>query len=373
MDAAAADTERPAESGSLLIDCDTHPEVLGDVDLEPYLPEAYRELRGVNVPGSHWSNPHGFARQDAVSAEGTAYERFCEQHLDQFDVDYVVLNRGPLGLGVAPDADYAAALARAHNEELIENWLDRDERFLGSALIAPQAPEKAAEEIRRVGDHPRIVQVLWSSASGLGIPYGRRQFWPIYEAAAEMGLPVAVHPGTEGRGTARPPTGAGYPSRYIEWHTVLPANYIGHLASLITEGVFAEYPELTFVCIEGGLAWVPHFMWRLDKNWQGLRAQTPWLDRRPSEYVREQVRFTTQPIEEPQDPRHIQQILEMMHAEETVMFASDYPHWDTDSPDHGLPPLDDDLKAAVTHENAQELYDLPDDPADLPTAWAGSR
>ena len=352
--------------GLSLVDCDVHSQILGDVRIADYLPDHYREQRGVSTPGSPWSNPHGVARRDVGPAEDqTAYEALCEQHFDAFDLDYGVLNRGPLALGVAPDADYAAAIARAHNEELIDRWLDRDDRFLGSAIVAPQAPEKAAAEIRRVGDHPRIVQVLMSSASGLGLPYGRKQFWPIYEAAAEMDLPVAVHPGTEGRGTAHPPTGAGYPSRYLEWHTVLPANYIGHLTSLLTEGVFVEYPDLTFVCVEGGLAWVPHLTWRLDKNWKALRVQTPWLEKPPSEYLREQVRFTTQPIEEPDDPRHLRQILDMVHAEETVMFSSDFPHWDNDSPEHGIPPLSEDLRRAIMYENAQELYGLPDDPSRL--------
>ena len=360
-------TEREEEPGKLsLIDCDIHSDVLGDVRIADYLPEHYRNQRGVDTPGSAWSNPHGVVRRDAKPADGqTAYEKLCEQHFDAFDVDYGILNRGPLALGVAPDADYAAALARAHNDELIDRWLDRDERFLGSLVIAPQAPERAAEEIRRVGEHPRIVQVLMSSGSGLGLPYGRKLFWPIYEAAEELGLPVAIHPGTEGRGTAHPPTGAGYPSRYIEWHTVLPANYIGHLTSLVTEGVFVEHPDLTFVCIEGGLAWVPHLLWRLDKNWKSLRVQTPWLEKPPSEYVRERVRFTTQPVEEPDDPDHLRQIMEMMHAEETVMFSSDYPHWDNDSPAHGLPPLKEEFRRGIMYENAQHLYDLPDDPAEL--------
>jgi len=357
----------PGDDGGLsLVDCDVHSQILGDVRIADYLPEHYRERRGVSTPGSPWSNPHGVVRRDVGPGEDqTAYEALCEQHFDAFDLDYGVLNRGPLALGVAPDADYAAAIARAHNEELIDRWLDRDDRFLGSMLVAPQAPQAAAAEIRRVGDHPRIVQVLMSSASGLGLPYGRQQFWPIYEAAAEADLPVAIHPGTEGRGTAHPPTGAGYPSRYVEWHTVLPANYIGHLTSLLTEGVLVEYPDLRFVCIEGGLAWVPHLMWRLDKNWKALRVQTPWLEKPPSEYLREQIRFTTQPIGEPADPAHLRQILEMMHAGETVTFSSDFPHWDNDSPEHGLPALPADLERAIRYGNARELYDLPADPSTL--------
>ncbi|MFB9806668.1 amidohydrolase family protein [Haladaptatus pallidirubidus] len=57
----------------------------------------------------------------------------------------------------------------------------------------------------------------------------------------------------------------------------------------------------------------------------------------------------------------------MMNAEETVMFASDYPHWDTDSPLYALPPMPDEMEDGVMARNAQELYGLPDDPASLPT------
>lgn len=354
-----------ADGGPRPVDCDIHSELLGDVRIEEYLPERYRNQYGVFVPGSAWSNPTGFVRGDVDRDSDDAYETLCRQHFDAFDLAYGVLNRGPLPLGVLPHAEYATALARAHNEELIDRWLDRDDRFVASMLVAPQAPEAAAEEIRRVADHPRIVQVLMASANGLGLPYGRRQFWPIYEAAAECGLPVAIHPGSEGRGSSYPPSGAGYPSRYIEWHTVLPATFIGHLTSLVTEGVFTEFPDLRFVCIEGGIAWVPHLMWRLDKNWRGLRVETPWLEQPPSEYIREHVRFTTQPIAEPPDPAYLRQIFEMMHARETLLFSSDFPHWDTDSPSHGLPPLDEELERAIMAENARKLYDLPADPTDL--------
>ena len=99
-------------------------------------------------------------------------------------------------------------------------------------------------------------------------------------------------------------------------------------------------------------------MWRLDKNWKSLRSQTPWLKRSPSEYIVECLRFTTQPIDEPENPAHLFQILEMMDAERTVMFSSDYPHWDFDSPTKAFPPLPDKLAKRIFYQNAQELYQL---------------
>jgi predicted TIM-barrel fold metal-dependent hydrolase len=107
-------------------------------------------------------------------------------------------------------------------------------------------------------------------------------------------------------------------------------------------------------------------MWRLDKNWKTLRAETPWLDQRPSDYIRQNIRFTSQPVEEPDDPAHLLDIFDMMDAQQTLLFSSDYPHWDNDSPEYGLPTLPDDLHDAIYFQNALDLYDLPEKPADLP-------
>ena len=193
---------------------------------------------------------------------------------------------------------------------------------------------------------------------GAEVPYGRPQYWPMYEAAEEENLAIAVHPFSEA-GSSNAPTGAGQPNSYIEWHTVLGSYYMGQLASIVTEGVLVEYLDLRWAFIEGGYGWVPHFMWRLDKNWKGLRSQVPWLEERPSHYIRENVWFASQPSEDPKTPEQHQQILEMMHADETLVFASDYPHWDGDDPTWGLPSMSDEFDRAVRYENALELWDLP--------------
>ena len=54
--------------------------------------------------------------------------------------------------------------------------------------------------------------------------------------------------------------------------------------------------------MEGGLGWVPSLNARMDKHWTRLRSEVPHVKRPPSEYVREQVWFTTQPMEEPGSP-----------------------------------------------------------------------
>ena len=338
-----------------IIDCDVHQTFVG-TELTDRLPRAFREPGWVQPPHP-LPSPIGVLRSDAKPASGppgSCPEKMISQHLDPFGIAKAILTgSGVLSIGVHPNVHYAGAVARAYNEVLAEKWLEADPRFCGSILITPQDPEAAVVEIHRWAGHPRMVQTLMCSAAR--IPFGQKCYWPIYEAASAAGLPVAIHPGAEGCGMGNGFI-AGAPSTYLEWHTNLSQNYMGHLTSLLCEGVFEKFPRLKFVCMEGGLAWLPHLLWRLDKNWRALRSSVPWVRKPPSEYVWDHVRFTTQPIEEPENPRHLDAIFEMIRAEKTVMFSSDYPHWDNDSPAHGLPKMAPELTKRIFHQTAEELY-----------------
>ena len=92
-----------------------------------------------------------------------------------------------------PNPQVGAAVAAAHNRWLIDKWLTLDARFKGSLVVATQDAERAAEEIRAFGHHPDVVQVLLPCANTTGS--GHPQYHPIYEAAVEVGLPVAMHVG----------------------------------------------------------------------------------------------------------------------------------------------------------------------------------
>ena len=108
------------------------------------------------------------------------------------------------------------------------------------------------------------------------------------------------------------------------------------MSSLVIEGVFERFPRLKVAIIEGGFAWLPPLTWRLDKLYERMRSEVPHLKRRPSEYIREHIWVTTQPMEEPQDRQHV---LEMMVVIgwTRLLFASDYRHWDFDDPFRAFP------------------------------------
>lgn len=346
-----------------VIDTDIH------ITLNPkrvceFLPECWKARwnRGDRGPsGAGYHNSTHVFRRDAVTPEGNRIEAcpraLAQYYFDEYKIEYGVLNTSNLTQLLSPDPDYSAALASAINEVLIEDWASSDPRFKVSILVSAVDPILAAKEIRRAGHRPGVIQVLMPLASQL--PYGQRFYHPIYEAAEEMGLPVATHPGNEGSGITGAPTGPGYPSRYLEWHSGLPTYGIAQLLSLITEGVFSKYKKLRFVLTEAGVAWIVPILWRLDKNWKGLRKTTPWLDRLPSEIARDHLLLTTQPIEEPDNKNHLFQMLEMFDAGNMLMFASDYPHWDNDMPDFAARFIPEHLRARVMSETARKLYKLP--------------
>ncbi|HET8523960.1 MAG TPA: amidohydrolase family protein [Thermomicrobiales bacterium] len=330
-----------------------------------FLPEPWRTRyasgnRGPGVLG-YW-NPNGVMRSDAVTDDGIRIESrpetLARDYFDVYNIEFGILNsEKSLHVGLSPEPDFSAAVVSAINDIVVNDWLPVDPRFRASIIISTGDPELAAKEIHRLGDHPGVVQVLMGS--GARMPYGQRYFHPIYAAAVEYDLPVAIHPGNEGSGVSGSPTAAGYPSSYLEWHTNLVGSYIAHLVSLVSEGVFIKYPTLKFVMVEGGMAWLPPILWRFDKNWKALRQTTPWLERPPSEYVRDHILLTTQPIEEPPRSEELRAMFEMFDVERMVMFSSDFPHWDGDTPDFAARAFSATARPRVMSETARELYKLP--------------
>jgi predicted TIM-barrel fold metal-dependent hydrolase len=83
------------------------------------------------------------------------------------------------------------------------------------------------------------------------------------------------------------------------------------------------------------------------------------LERKPSEYFRDHFWFTTQPLEEPDDPLHLVQALEFTQMTDRIMFSSDYPHWDFDSPTRTLPvSMPREMRDKIMGGNACRLYGL---------------
>ena len=105
--------------------------------------------------------------------------------------------------------------------------------------------------------------------------------------------------------------------------------------------------------------WAASLRWSLDSAFELLGAEVR-LSRRPSEYMDESVWFSTQPIEEPDDPADFERMIELGHLQDRLLYASDWPHWDFDSPELVFPgSLSKALKRKIMAGNACALYGLP--------------
>jgi predicted TIM-barrel fold metal-dependent hydrolase len=356
------ETQAPVRTRRALIDCDFHDELDSIKDLYPYLSQRWREhldSYGTRGPGGAYYPRFMDHREDARPPSGrrsgsdVAHSR--KDFLDPYNVAHAILiPLTPAGRQSNPELD--TALATAVNDWQVAEWLDPEPSLRASMIVPFEYPDAAVTEIERRAHDKRFVQVQFSGRPHE--PMGRRKYWPIYEACARNGLHIMSHAfGSNGN----PITGSGWASYYLEDH-VGPAQAMqANIISLVAEGVFERFPELNLVSVENGFGWIPSLLWRLDNAWSLLRSEVPQVKRPPSEYVREHVYLTTQPVEEPHKPEYFSQMLEQ-YGEMTshILFASDYPHWDSDNPDMALPPyLPKPVQDAIYYENARKLYRLP--------------
>lgn len=371
---AALDRETPPSPERIpVIDCDVHNFQMPEA-VSKWLPDrwsAYLKMigaRSVGELGVVRARP-GAARTDAwppngmIPGEDPDFAR--EQLLDAWDLDYALLNNSAgnaqFFIGGNQPAELSVALMHAVNEFAEEAWLGTDSRWLASICVPFEQPAAAAKEIalRREGElRDRWVQVLLADRTEK--PIGNAKYWDLWEAAAHYGVPVALHPGGMGMNQV---TACGWPSYYFEDHVGYPQAVFSQLASLIFEGVLDRWPNLSIVIAEGGYSWAVPFAWRLDAVWRVLKDEVPDLERKPSEYLRDHLWFTSQPLEEPEDPKWFAGLYEQLEQAgmgDRLMFSSDYPHWDFDPPREALPKsLPEEARRRILGSNASALYGVP--------------
>lgn len=372
-----ATTPSPPERSAapLIVDVDIH---VNDTPgaLAPYCEQPWRqsleELAGANYP---YLQVPGFAPnlrpdppipgQHVNRSVTTAAQMRAE--LSEIGVDIGILFPDHMLLfAIIPNIEYSTFLARAYNRWLLNEWLG-EEGLYGVLLASPQNPEAAAAEIRRYAREDRIVGIYLPTA-GVNPLWGHRKYDPIFAAAQEVNLPVCLHSVT----VVTP----AFPCQLDQFENHFARQVLSHsfammanLTSLMHTGVPARYPELRVVFTEAGIAWVPYMMWRMDKYYNEYRRQVPFLEKRPSEYIRERMWFATQPIEEPDDPKDLVATIDQIGGPERILFASDWPHHDFDHPRAIMKlPMSKEAKRLIMGENALKLFGIP-----APAAKAGVR
>jgi uncharacterized protein len=363
LDRPAGETQRANRLA--IIDGDIHTTPNSLADLAPFLEtrwvrhlETYgsRKRHGANFEPYPKSAPRATRRDawpDSGATPGSDLALLQSQHLDFYGVDIGIM--GPLSFSGQGEInpDLSAAMARAINDWQIHVMARPEPRLKASVVVPFEEASASVKEIERIGADPSIAQAFMLTRSQ--DPLGNRRYWPIYEAAAAHDLPVAMHVFGAG-GHAY--TGAGWPSYYIEEGSGHSTSCQTVVTSLVMEGVFERIPKLKVVIVEGGFGWLPALTWRLDKLFETMRDEVPHLKRRPSDYIREHIWLTTQPMEEPADRQHLADVVSWVGADR-LLFASDYPHWDFDDPFRAFPAsIGEADKTRMLTENGKAVYRL---------------
>jgi uncharacterized protein len=314
------------------------------------LPELYLGAPGFAPYLDAWPDfPPGVARRATVGTPAT-----MRRDLDDLGIDIGLLIPDCLLLHAAiRQTDYAVELGRAYNRWLVEEWLADDNGLHGAVLAPHHDPVAAAEEIRRYAGHPRVSAVYLPTCCVEPL-YGHRRYDPVYDAAQETGLPLVLH-----SATAVHPT---FPFNLHGFDTLLSVHALSHplaqmanMTSLLESGVPVRFPGVKFIYTEGGVAWVPAFMIRLDREFVSMRREWALLEDRPSVYIGQSMFFSTQPLEEPERMADLATYIGLL-GEDNVVYASDWPHLDFDHPLKALQiPLSDDALAKIMGGTAARL------------------
>ena len=267
----------------------------------------------------------------------------------------VLYPTGGLSVGFIKEPDYAAAYCRAYNSFLAAEFVKVSPRLKAVALLPLQDVPAAVKELRRAVTELGMVGAMLPADGPFLL--GNPVLDPLYEEAQRLGTMVAVH----GTGSLR---GRGL-DEYL-FDVLIQAHTLSHsgaqmrqMTSMILGGVAEKFPELRIAFLEAGCTWVPYWMDRMDEEFEFRgKAEAPLLKKKPSEYVRGTNIFISCEPEEQLLPEALRIV-----GPDSVVFASDYPHWDGSYPE-SLFELEarEDLSAAaktqILIDNPKRLYGL---------------
>lgn len=276
------------------------------------------------------------------------------RQMESIGIDYQVQFPTPmLHLGMHPNPQIEVALSWAYTRWLTEEILPHDERIKTLVYLPFSEPDASLRAVEAFGERPGVVGFMVTGARYR--PVHDNAYMKVYRAIEERDLPLAFH-------------ASSYPhERMFEgMNKFLSAHALGftfynmvHLTNCVINGLPERFPNLKWIWMESGLAWVPFMMQRLDNEYSMRTSEAPLLTMKPSEYMRRNFYYTTQPIEDG-DLEALELTMRMMNAETQLLFASDYPHWDFNLPStiYDLPFLSMDAKRAILGENARRLFHL---------------
>ncbi len=219
------------------------------------------------------------------------------------------------------DAPEAVALAASSNDQLSEAIRKYPARYAGLAAIAPQNPVEAAKELER-GVHKLGLKGAVVNSHTRGEYLDDKKFWPIFEAAESLNVPIYIHPQTPPPKMIEPFLEVGLDGAIFGFGVETSL----HMMRIMVAGVFDRFPKLQIAVGHLGEG-LPYWQYRLDymhratvnaKRYPTMKK----LNRTISEYLRENFYITTSGMAWPPAIMFAQSVIGV----DRVLYAMDYPY-----------------------------------------------
>lgn len=327
----------------------------------PELLDRYRELLRegtVRDPGfrSLWGFYGGNTspRIQEVTARMTDLGEIRLRDMDQTGIAKQILSLTAPGVQVFC-AEEAVARARESNDFMADAIRRHPDRFAGLAAIAPHDPAAAAKELERGVNSLGLRGAIVNSHTH-GEYLDDPKFWPIFEAAEALNVPIYIHPTTPPLAMIGPFLERGLDGAIFGFAVETGL----HLLRIIVSGVFDRFPKLRIVAGHLGEG-LPYWLFRIDFMHARMVAANRYasvrkLERKPSEYVKENLYVTTSGMAWAPPILYAQSVLGV----DRVLYAMDYPYQfvpEEVSVTDNLPISDEDKKK-LYQSNAERVFAL---------------
>jgi 5-carboxyvanillate decarboxylase len=253
------------------------------------------------------------------------------------------------------DAETAIGLAAASNDQVSAAVHKHPDRFAALAAIAPQAPHAAAKELERAVTRLKLKGAVINSHSR-GAYLDDQKFWPVFEAAESLNVPIYIHPNTPPSDMIGPLLARGLDGAIYGFAVECGM----HLLTIMTSGVFDRFPKLQMVFGHLGEG-LPFWLFRLDFMHRAQVSTNRYeclkpLKRKISDYMRENVYYTTSGMAWEPAIMFTRSVV----GSERVLYAMDYPYQYVPEEVAAMErmPLTDQDKKAFFQSNAESVFRL---------------
>ncbi|HEY7553608.1 MAG TPA: amidohydrolase family protein [Candidatus Binatia bacterium] len=246
----------------------------------------------------------------------------------------------------------SAALCRAYNNWIAEWVKPYSDRLNAVGAMPFPSPEDAVSELRRCVDQLGM-RAVWVPTNVYGRNVDNPVYDPFYREAERLGAVVMCHANAGGYESAAECGSERFENFFCTHMVSMPFEIMLTAVALITGGVCDRFPRLHFALLETGAGWVPYWFERMEEHREKIGHLVPEMKRKPKDYL-EQIFISCDPGEET-----LPAVLDV--AGDSVIFASDYPHWDGEFP-HAVDKiaardtLSEAQKRKVLAENAKRMF-----------------